>query len=394
MLTSAQLATIGHLTGGPVTDIPCRVCVRVRGMAATHTDKLCLRLPTCLVDVAAGRALTTRVARINSNERHPGKSGLVGEEGPELKERPAMQLDSLLTPNRYPFTDAAEFFDSNAAMGAFGESNNLLGKTMIYICGKAGFLARQIAELALGGPRASGLELGTQSTMSVAHVVDLGARVGRPIGIRSDRLDSHVDTEKGIDHHRFWIDCVTGRGKVELAAMVDQVTLALLRLKKFLLAVSSRVANSQPAASRPDAHIVHFVAENAGVVTDSSMLPKAPLALLIELVSVRNFGQDPDSNLGAQRKPLPGFGIQDFVEAVVAEDLTLPRLPTDPVGTRVRLLKGIEHGTALFWRRVQPDFSGELQYLNYNSGKTGKAYRFRDLAIPPSPKGEGLLARF
>ena len=58
-------------------------------MTAVYTLKLGLALAVLFRAVAAPRAGARRVSRVNERDGDAGKGGLVGDELPELEERPA-----------------------------------------------------------------------------------------------------------------------------------------------------------------------------------------------------------------------------------------------------------------------------------------------------------------
>ena len=67
--------------------------------------------------------------------------------------------------------------------------------------------------------------------MAVAHVVDLAARQSHVVRGCGDRLDPEIDAKKivhGIDGR---VRNITGRGQVELAAVIDQVGFSLLQFQ-------------------------------------------------------------------------------------------------------------------------------------------------------------------
>ncbi len=312
MRYTAQFATIGHLTVGPTANVCGRVDVGVERETALQTDKLVLGLSVSLVGVSASRTLTARIARINRYQENASQRSLIGKEGSELIERPTTQSCTLLSPNRYSFVDAFEFFNGYSTASAFGFCNDLLRNAVINISSKASFLATESFEFALGASRTAFLQLRAKASTAVANVVDLGSRQLLSVRGRGNRLYAEIHAEEIINHAWVWVWNVARRCEVELAAMVDQIGLALLRLQQFFLPFASRVTNLESSCRRPDAHRVWLEAENAGVVADCSMSGKPPLRFLVQFVGVCNFGKDVYDYLSTQRKQFFCFVVSSL----------------------------------------------------------------------------------
>ncbi len=280
----------------------------------------------------------------------------------------------MLFPNRYSFMDAGQFFDGNSTLSAFGFGNDLLRNTMVYVCGKAGFPTAQAFEFALRTSRTAALQFGTQTTAAVAHVIDLATRHLRSVRGGSDGLDAEIHTQEVIHGLWVWVWNIARRRKVELAAMVDQVGLTLLRFQEFFIPFPRGVADRETAVGGPDAYCIWFEAQDAGVVTDGTMLCKLALLFLVQFVGVGNLGKHPHDHLCAQRKSLTGGVVQQLLQRVLTEGVAVPRLLAGPITAGVCLLNRIEQRLVLACVRVQSYFSSELQYLKYNTAQRLSAH--------------------
>jgi hypothetical protein len=361
MRCSAQFATIGHLTVGPAPDVQGRVDFCVERESARQTDKLVLGLPVTLCRISAGRTLSTGVARIDRKQGNPSARCFVRQKEAQLVEGPASQNCTLLFPNRYSIVNPGQFLDRDSTMSAFGFGNDLLRNAMVHVGGKTKLSATQSLKLALGAARAARLQLGPQTAVAVAHVVDPAARQGRVVRGRSNRLDSQIDAKKILHGLRGRVWYIAGGGQVELAAAENQVGFTLLRFQKFFLTFSSRVCDLDSSIDGPDAGHIRLVGEDARVVPNGSVLGKPPLGFLVELVGICDLGKHAYDDLSAQRKPLAGRMVKQFMQGVLAENFALPRSFADPVATCVCPFNRIEQRLTLVGICVQSDFSGQFQ---------------------------------
>ena len=173
MLSTAHLATIGHLTAGPATNVDSRVDVRVECEAALQAGKLVLGLSVLLAGMPRVRALPAAVAGIDRDQENTCQRSLLAQKGAKLMERPTAQSGTLLFPNRYPVVDALQLFQGDAALGAFGLGNDLLQDAVIHVSSEASFFATELFELPFGAARALLLQFRAQRTSAIANLVDL-----------------------------------------------------------------------------------------------------------------------------------------------------------------------------------------------------------------------------
>ena len=327
--------------------------------------------------MATLRTFTAGISGIDLNQRHARKDGLVFEELPQLRECPRVQNRALSFPSPDSRPDTSQFFYGNPAHCAFGFLNDLFRNGMVDGLGKASFLARQLFEVAFGGRRASGLKFFPEFAMAEAHIVQVGAAEGFAIGICGNDHDAHIDAKKFIHVLRFRIIDIASRSQKELAAMVDQIGLALLREKLLFLALPGRIRHRLASIHCPDAHALFADAEDAGIVADGPMLGKTPLDFLVQLVGIGDLAEDMHGHLGAEREPLAGRVVQQFMQIELAKGLPFPRFIAQPVRALVGSLQRAQQQLVLFGIRIQTDFRCNLQQLNYTPERKLKANRLK-----------------
>jgi len=86
---------------------------------------------------AARRTRPAGVARIDKADGDPGQRRLVGDEGAELPEGPAMQRGALRPRNPNPRADVRQVLQRDPSLRAFGRRHELLADPVVCIVSKA-----------------------------------------------------------------------------------------------------------------------------------------------------------------------------------------------------------------------------------------------------------------
>ena len=128
--------------GSPAANIDRREVVCKPRVPTDHTAKECLRGTIGLIGVPAGGALPRGVAWVDEDYRYSGPFGLVQDLLGQVMKRPAVQRGPLGLPKPYPFADAPEVFQGNAAPGALSLSHDALADAVVDVACKAMFLTR------------------------------------------------------------------------------------------------------------------------------------------------------------------------------------------------------------------------------------------------------------
>jgi hypothetical protein len=220
----------------------------------------------------------------------------------------------------------------------------------------ASFLRWRWADIGLRG-----LKVFPQFPMAIAHVVGRGAAELFSVRVRGDLHDTKINTEEIIYLRWFRIVDVARHGQVKLAAMVDQIRLALLQTDLRFLTITGRVGDSLTTFNRPDVRPLVLETENARVVADSSMLGESSLTLPVQLVRVGNLGEQSNHNLSTQFKTFPCLVVKQLVQGELGEDFTVPCFFAQPIGTGIGNPQSTQQGLPLFCARVQSDFGRNLQ---------------------------------
>ena len=190
-----------HVGGCPACDVDRSDVVGVVRETARLATELGLAPAVGLVDVVATRTGARRVAWIDRDNWHTRKCTFVGQERPELEERPSGVHRSLALLDRYPTADTQEILQGDSTAGAFGLGDDVLRNGVVHVGTKTGLVPRETLEMPLGRLGSAGLEIGSQLVHPLAHGFDARAAVVFPVGVHGEIADAEVNTQPifGID---------------------------------------------------------------------------------------------------------------------------------------------------------------------------------------------------
>ena len=202
--------TFGSMTAAQPRDIHGRCGIGRASMPATDALEAIPRRAVAPIDAAACRTGLRRVSRVHRDQRNAGQCRLVGQEGPQLGERPTVVRPALRPLNRYPRADMRQILDGNSAPGVCGLPNDSLAYPVVQVRGETRLLPAPSAIQALDILSAEGREnrwrttstfFGRFAVRSVeAHAAIEEQDRGRvfPHGPEAQRLCPREDQEQAI----------------------------------------------------------------------------------------------------------------------------------------------------------------------------------------------------
>jgi hypothetical protein len=318
------------------------------------------------IDVSTTRAGAAGVPWVNFDHRDAKHLRLVLDKGPELKERPAMQLCSLGLASLYPATDALEVFKGNPRLpsrrGAFSLLHNAFADFVVNMGGKAPFFAGKFLQAATRGLRAFGLKLLAQATVTKAHLVDALRGMDAAFAIDGNVDYAEVNAEKVVNVAGFWRVKFAGGKQIELVTNQAQVGFTPLTLQQFYLALTGNEWDALTAIHRPDADfpLVYVPTQDTRIVGNAAMPVKRPLCLAVNLVGLRNFGNAAYNHLCGQAGGFADGAINQFVNTELVERAGIPGDGAYFITDIVGLLKRLQQDGLLFWRGLQLHFGRQF----------------------------------
>ena len=323
------------------------------------------------VDMFALRASAAGVAGVYQHNPHACPLRLVFDKFPELKERPTVQRGSLRATNCYPVAYSAQVFQSDSASGVFRLGHELLADAVIGVFRKAMFPSRQFFQLALGRPSAFGLQLGPQPAMPKTHMVDMASGVNSPIRVHSDIGDSQIYAKYLLHINQLGIFHVASGRQEKHIAEQAQIRLALPGGQQFPLAFAADKRDTQPTVHRPnrDFRVFQSPRQNTIIIGDAAQGFEAALALGVQFVGVRDFGDHPHRHLGRKGEFSSQVFVAQVMQVILLEGLGLTRLLTDKVAGGIRQRQRAFQGASLFRRRQKFDLGHQLHGQEYSTNE-------------------------
>ncbi len=346
--------------------------ISVTGEITLDTGESTLRRTIALIYTTAYRASTRRIPRVNGNNRHPGNLSLVFYLLPKIVETPRIVLSPLNLANRYPITDAREFFQGDSASGAFCSQHQLFGDTMVDVFGKTRFLVAALCKQSLSRLRTFTLQAFSKFGVALSQAVDLTAGVYVTVAVRRYIDDAKVNAKVFCNVSRFWSLHITGSEQVELTINQGKITLSPLTAEQFSLPVTAYKRDALPAIDCPDRdfRLANVPGKDTVVKGNASMQRKHALFLPVDFIGVRNFGDAAYNYLGGKGKFKACGVVGKIVQVELTKCFMLPCPGTDMVASGIGSLKCLLQRFCLFSCWGQFDFSCQfhafsIPYLHY-----------------------------
>lgn len=331
-------------------------------MTTSATNKLGLALAIRFLAMAASRASAACVARVNGNHFDASNSRFVFNELPKLSKRPVGVSCALRLLNSCPLADASEFFDGNSSIRALSRVDQSFADDVIHVFLIAGLLAANLFDFAMRRTSPDLLQFLSSFGMALAVCLNLRAAVALTVAIGSNLNDAEVNAKRILNLlRRRFLNIAHGQEKV-IAFVVNKVGFALSRFKQLLLPLAALIRNLLATVHRPDGDKLLFGSPGQNPIVKRERAKRLELAaaVSVELVGVGHFRNRSDYDLRRQIKSLSNVGVNQFVQVVLLERLSIPSNHADSVTGSVCFFKSSLEGLGLFFRRIQLDLRYQL----------------------------------
>ena len=358
----------------PALNVQRAYDVGVVGVAALPTPKLGLRRTVVRSDVATGGAGLGSVGARHEYNRHAGQRSLVAYLPLQVIERPTVESVSLTASNRDPLPDTLQLFKRKAATLCLSRLNDLLrhrvigGMRKIVFSATGGLLAAayRVSRLpALSTLRSRLLECFAGLKQLRASFQEFLPAVEIAVTVCRDVFDSTVNAQEVGNIHRDRCFNLTGRKQVEIAADKSKMGLTLLCSKKPHLPFAADEGNLAASGNGRDRNLAlgQDEAKNLLVVSDGPQWSELPLLAFVNLVGVGNFGNQSDRKFRRQTKQSPHLVINQLVDGILTQGLSLPRFMGNMVARSVDSLHRLAQSLRLLCRRLEFDLCGKFHYV-------------------------------
>jgi hypothetical protein len=310
-------------------------------------------------NMAARRASTRRVSRINKNQRNTSNLRFVLNEHPKQSEIPSMQATTLSPSNRGSVSNALKIFKSDRPQSVFGFRNYLLGNAMVDIFRESGHSARELLEMSLGRLGTFGLKPGFQRIQFVSGLVDLLSGMHLTVRINSKVLDTEIDTKNSFRVIRRLFGYFDHNAKVKNSFDKDQVSLPSYPIHPSLLIIpdSNRDKLSAFKGDQRDGFQT-FPGKDSLIIDDSPIKLKFWFDGFISLVGFGHFGYCSNRKLRGEPKPLSGVIIDELVNFNLIGLVDCKSSFRDSIARFVKAVHGIEKHLVLLFARIKLDHQG------------------------------------
>ena len=335
---------------------------------------------------------------IHKDHRNSHSLRLVANVLSQLEKRPVGMSRSLLASYRYPFTDTAQFFEGNGAMGVIRNLYDRLADRVVGHFLETGLPARDLFEFSSGRLRTVTLQVAAAMLKLSASILNHCSAKPATVTIRGDVHNAEINPKNPFNVYGLGGLHIASYHQVELAFDHAKIAFPMLAFEQFKLALAAGKRHLLSACSCPDIQLqpVQFIGQDAIIESDSAMRFESPFGFSVQLVSVSDFGNRADNHLRAQVKDFLHGIIGKFVKRKLPKGLTLPGLIADVVTRGVCHFQSFAKCLCLFGRRQE--FYLSDQFYNWITSllryiENAKAQEHRHQLSLPTPKGGGFSLR-
>jgi hypothetical protein len=351
----------------PLPDVERRVDVGVCGMPAADALEGGLVETIALVDTPARPALAGRIAGIDKGNRNAGAFRLVGDEISELGESPITKSRSLAAAGRYPAADTLQFFQGDAATGAFSIRYERLRNHMICVLLEPRLLAGEFTETALGRLGATLLKPLAPACQTIADAFNVGAGVDSAITIDGQGNDTKIDAEPILGVELGRLGDVAGSGEIPFAANLAEIDLTFPESKQPTLMFSHHYWDGDTAVKRQDAcgGSVFYKAEDAIVIGLGAILTEDWRNFAVDFEGIGDLGDRPNGHLRGKTEARPNVRVGHLVQIELPKDRSVIPNTRKPCRRLVTTGERFRQCKRLRLRRDQFHGGNQLHALKY-----------------------------
>jgi hypothetical protein len=346
----------------PGPDIPSRVEIGIRGVAAMVADKYRLAFSVGFLAVPTGRTGAAGVAWVYEQDRNPCQRRLIGDKAAELPKGPSGVTTALDFANRCPpLANARQVFEGKRRVGAFGLQHQLFADAVVHVTAK-----RRLTLADLRETTASAFGADLVENAPTPGIPLPGRIYGCPRKELACRIGCQIDYPQVHAYHIVGGDgClfrhVDGAEQVQLPLPSHQVRLPLDTSLPGTLVGATHKGHMQPSRECPQAHLVEpLEAQDALIVTDSRVGFKRGAYRFIALKAFDRLRNRPHRHLRRQAKPL----ADRIVGQMVNGDLPKHTSRKAGVGGKrrgsIEARHSVQQRGVLFGRRQQVELQGQF----------------------------------
>lgn len=356
--------------------------------------ELGLGWPIALFRMPALGAFSAGIARIDQDYGDTGSFGFVENKLPELMESPISQSGTLALTGRYPITDTAQFFQGDSAIGALSGCHDGFTNAVVGVLLVTRLTTLKSAQFAFGSTCSLALQVTAAVGVDATIKFHLLAAVVRALAVRGDVNDTEVNPKHITGFDQIGIVQVTNTSDVEHATDQHQIDFAFAVFEQFSLVLAHYASHFFPTVQRPNRNrVIVEKPEDAVIVGLRRVRSEGALCLGVELIGIGHLGNAAHRDLSTQTKAFPRLGVNQLVQRKLLERLDLPGTLRNPVAGSIGALKSFLERFKLLCIRQKFNVGYKFHIFKYGRfSQHPQLIYVTEAAIPPLPKGSGLLA--
>jgi len=243
--------------------------------------------------------------------------------------------------NRCPLSHVSEVFNRKRSIRVFSFRDQFFGNSMVGVCLKTTLLATQFLQSAFGRPGADLLQNISAFLIPLTILLNCIAAIALPVTVSGKIDDAKVYTDSIINFFGGWFQNIAHRKQKEITLAIDQIRFTLTRFKQLLLTFSAYVGNQLTRSDSPDVDglLLSPPSQNPVIKSNGAKRFEFALGLLMQFVSVGNFGDTTDNYLSRQAGRFSDLRVKGLVNGVLSKGLRMESKFTDGVTSMVCLSK-------------------------------------------------------
>jgi len=316
---------------------------------------------------------------INKQDRYSCKSSLILNKATELVERPRVVYATLVSSNRYPFTDALQILEGYTAPGVLRLRDDPLGDYMVNIGCKPVLSSTSFPEKPLSRFCSLTLKPTPQLRISTPESVKMSTDVCVTISIYRGILDAEIHAQISLSFKGFRFRGVDSSCKVEYAVSEEEVCLPSDTVKSCLLVGAYLNWDYLSSLQSQDANPVKsFPAKDSGIVYHGAVGLELAKFRFISFECLGYLAYGPDCHLGAEPVLLSNSIVDDFLEPDLVGRLFVVGYLGYVVAGLVKSLHSFKKCLVLFWCWNQFNEKSQL-HLHRSEHSIGIIFTFQFL---------------
>lgn len=241
-----------------------------------------------------------------------------------------MQIVSLPLAKLHSVTDAFEIFNGDSATSAFSGFYNLLTDAMVDISGVSAFFLGEVFKNTFGRLGAFALKASTLPTATMAYSSYNSTTIDISVRVSGDINYATIDTKPFVRVKALRFGNVASLQDVPFTPTANQIGFTLCVLEKVKLLLSSLIGHLCPTVNCPKRdNLIWFPAKNTAVIGNAAQLGKSALRLFVNLVTIRNLGNNSHCHLRRQSELLSNGIVAGVMQIVLTKRLCHPGMITN-----------------------------------------------------------------